>query len=115
MDGVVDTIQRRVDAFGITEPVIQRFGEDRVLVQMPGAGDTNIEVVFQDSVAEVQLQEGLSTIGLDQAKIVRLNDQPVVNGVLMGIPGLSEDSSEEIRVGLGDLAVSYTHLRAHET
>tara|TARA_B100001750_G_C15517304_1_gene608343 strand:- start:1037 stop:3673 length:2637 start_codon:yes stop_codon:yes gene_type:complete len=103
MDGVVDTIQRRVDAFGITEPVIQRFGEDRVLVQMPGAGDTNIEVVFQDSVAEVQLQEGLSTIGLDQAKIVRLNDQPVVNGVLMGIPGLSEDSSEEIRVGLGDL------------
>ncbi len=103
MDGVVDTIQRRVDAFGITEPVIQRFGEDRVLVQMPGAGDTNIEVVFQDSVAEVQLQEGLSTIGLDQAKIVRLNDQPVVNGVLMDIPGLSEDSSEEIRVGLGDL------------
>lgn len=102
MDGVVDTIQRRVDAFGITEPVIQRFGEDRVLVQMPGAGDTNIEVVFQDSVAEVQLQQGLSTIGLDQATFFRLDDQPVINGVLMNIPGLSEDSAEEIRVGLGD-------------
>ena len=102
MDGVVDTIQRRVDAFGITEPVIQRFGEDRVLVQMPGAGDTNIQVVFRDSVAEVQLQQGLSTIGLDQATIVRLNDQPVVNGVLMNIPGLSGDSAEEIRVELGD-------------
>ena len=104
MDGVVDTIQRRVDAFGITEPIIQRFGEDRVLVQMPGAGDTNIEVVFQDSVAEVQLQQGLSAIGLDQATIVRLNDQPVFNGVLMTIPGLSEDSSDEIRVELGDSA-----------
>jgi preprotein translocase subunit SecD len=39
MSGVVDTIKRRVDAFGVTEPVIQRMGDDRLLVQLPGVGN----------------------------------------------------------------------------
>ena len=102
MDGVVDTIKRRVDAFGITEPVIQRFGEDRVLVQMPGAGDTNIEVVFKGSVSEDRLQQVLSDLGLDKATTLRLDDQPVMNGFLINIPGLSDDSIEEIRIELKD-------------
>ncbi|MCS7206481.1 MAG: protein translocase subunit SecD [Dehalococcoidia bacterium] len=36
MEGVVRTIERRVNAFGVTEPVIQQMGSNRVLVQLPG-------------------------------------------------------------------------------
>ena len=35
----IETIRRRVDAFGTTEPSIQREGRSRVLVQVPGVQD----------------------------------------------------------------------------
>ena len=35
----IETIRRRVDAFGTTEPSIQRQGRNRVLVQVPGITD----------------------------------------------------------------------------
>ena len=35
----IETIRRRVDAFGTTEPSIQREGANRVLVQVPGIQD----------------------------------------------------------------------------
>jgi protein-export membrane protein SecD len=35
----IETIRRRVDAFGTTEPSIQREGGSRVLVQVPGISD----------------------------------------------------------------------------
>ena len=35
----VETIRNRIDAFGVTEPVIQRQGERRIVVQLPGVDD----------------------------------------------------------------------------
>jgi protein-export membrane protein SecD len=35
----IETIRRRVDAFGTTEPSIQREGRNRILVQVPGIQD----------------------------------------------------------------------------
>jgi len=32
----LETIRNRIDQFGVTEPVIQRQGEDRILIQLPG-------------------------------------------------------------------------------
>jgi preprotein translocase subunit SecD len=33
------TIQKRIDKYGVTEPVIQKMGDDRILVQLPGFTD----------------------------------------------------------------------------
>jgi len=33
------TIQKRIDTYGVTEPIIQKLGEDRILVQLPGFTD----------------------------------------------------------------------------
>jgi preprotein translocase subunit SecD len=35
----VETIRNRIDAFGVAEPVIQRQGERRIVVQLPGVDD----------------------------------------------------------------------------
>jgi preprotein translocase subunit SecD len=35
----IETIRRRVDALGTTEPTIQRHGKDRILLQVPGLND----------------------------------------------------------------------------
>ncbi|MBI3953829.1 MAG: protein translocase subunit SecD [Chloroflexi bacterium] len=36
--GAKEVIERRINALGVTEPVVQTQGEDRVLVQLPGVG-----------------------------------------------------------------------------
>ncbi len=39
LSAVIEKIQRRVNEYGATEPVIQRMGVDRILVQLPGEKD----------------------------------------------------------------------------
>jgi preprotein translocase subunit SecD len=41
MDGVLSTIERRINAFGVAEPIVQRMGDKRLVVQLPGV--RNIE------------------------------------------------------------------------
>jgi protein-export membrane protein SecD len=41
IEASIETIRRRVDAFGTTEPSIQRQGRNRVLVQVPGIEDVD--------------------------------------------------------------------------
>ncbi len=40
IDQSIEIVRRRVDEFGTTEPTIQRQGDRRILVQVPGIGDT---------------------------------------------------------------------------
>jgi protein-export membrane protein SecD len=39
IEASIETVRRRIDAFGTTEPTIQRQGLDRILVQVPGISD----------------------------------------------------------------------------
>src|SRR5690606_695999 len=40
IDQNIATLRNRVDEVGVAEPVIQRQGDDRVVVQLPGVQDT---------------------------------------------------------------------------
>ena len=46
MTGAENIIRKRVNALGTTEPLIQRLGDDRIVVQLPGAGGTTVEATF---------------------------------------------------------------------
>jgi preprotein translocase subunit SecD len=54
MDADVTAIKNRIDAFGVTEPVIQRQGDDRILVQLPGISDVDRakDVIGQTAILE---------------------------------------------------------------
>lgn len=39
MEQSIQTIRSRIDQFGVTEPTIQKQGEDRILIQLPGLSD----------------------------------------------------------------------------
>ncbi|HVK58197.1 MAG TPA: protein translocase subunit SecD [Candidatus Kapabacteria bacterium] len=43
IDQAIEVLRRRVDAFGVAEPIIQRAGEDSILVQLPGLSEAEIE------------------------------------------------------------------------
>lgn len=45
MAGLRDVIERRINIFGVSEPVIQIQGQDRLLVELPGV--TNVEQAIQ--------------------------------------------------------------------
>jgi len=43
MNGVVKVIMNRINPLGVTEPVIERQGEDRIVVQLPELSVTDVE------------------------------------------------------------------------
>lgn len=75
MDGALDIINRRVNLFGTDEPIIQRFGDDRIIVQLPGAGGSVTEVSFLQPVPEAADAETLRSVlvaaGFDDVEIDR--------------------------------------------
>ena len=46
MEGVISIISRRVNLFGTEEPIVQQFGDDRIIVQLPGASGSVTDVEF---------------------------------------------------------------------
>ncbi|MFC1920783.1 protein translocase subunit SecD [Chloroflexota bacterium] len=43
MDGAIAILQNRVNPLGVTEPVIQKLGSDRILVELPGLSISDTE------------------------------------------------------------------------
>ena len=65
MEGVLSIISRRVNLYGTEEPIVQRFGADRIIVQLPGAGGSVITAQF-DSDADLS-PETLQTVTARQS------------------------------------------------
>jgi protein-export membrane protein SecD len=56
-DRAMEIIRNRVDEFGVAEPLIQREGEDRIAVQLPGLTDRQraIELIGKTALLEFKL------------------------------------------------------------
>ncbi|MBD3177634.1 MAG: protein translocase subunit SecD [Armatimonadia bacterium] len=54
IERVREIMQRRVDGFGLTEPIIQTQGDRRIIVEIPGTTPENIEDVL-DEPADLKL------------------------------------------------------------
>lgn len=66
IDQAVETLRSRVDAFGVTEPLIQRSGENRIILQMPGVSDINAVKRVVGRLAKLEfrlLPKGASGVG----------------------------------------------------
>jgi preprotein translocase subunit SecD len=64
MEGVISIISRRVNAFGTDDPIVQQFGDDRLIVQLPGASGSVTEVKFTEPVEIEQINALLTQRGL---------------------------------------------------
>jgi protein-export membrane protein SecD len=69
MEGVIKTIERRVNSFGVAEPIIQMMGGDRILVQLPGVGITKATVSFQEDVQIDAIRNVLAPLERSDANI----------------------------------------------
>ena len=69
MEGVLDIINRRVNLFGTEEPIIQRFGDDRIIVQLPGASGSITRVKFLDQVSLAEVLAVVEAMDLRETAV----------------------------------------------
>ena len=70
MDGVLDIISRRVNLYGTEEPIVQRFGDDRIIVQLPGASGSVVTVRFSDAADVGKLDSVVNGRGYGDTEVV---------------------------------------------
>jgi preprotein translocase subunit SecD len=51
------TIQKRIDKYGVTEPVIQQLGDDRIVVQLPGFTDIDAAKSLVEQTGFLEFKE----------------------------------------------------------
>ncbi len=58
VDRAMEVLRSRIDQFGVAEPLIQRQGEDRIVIQLPGLTDRQraLELI---AIAHPDFREGL--------------------------------------------------------
>lgn len=71
-----DIIRNRVDEFGVAEPIIQKQGTDRILVQLPGVQDPDraLQLIGRTALLEFKLVEDRDPLELDQL-VAQVRDQ----------------------------------------
>lgn len=64
MNRVVKILENRVNAMGLTEPVIQREGKNRIIVELPGVKDPDkaIDVLGKTAMMEFKDEDGNATL-----------------------------------------------------
>ena len=59
IEGVVDVISRRVNAFGVTEPLIQQSGTNEIIIQLAGITDIEEAIILIGGTAQLDFRECL--------------------------------------------------------
>ncbi len=106
MEGVLSTIQRRVNALGTTQPMIQTLGDDQVVIQLPGVGGFSIEVTFRSTdelVAQVVI--ALSEMGHTG---IAVQPSPGNRYAISMDEGLAQEEVDDLESLVGTLAPGAT-------
>lgn len=87
VDQSLETIRNRIDQFGVSEPVIQRQGEQNILIQLPGIQDPERakEIIGKTALLEFKLVD--DTANVDEAL---RNGPPPGDEILYGYGGKGE-------------------------
>jgi preprotein translocase subunit SecD len=67
IDQSIQIVERRVNELGTVEPLIQRQGTDRILVQVPGLGDPSRLITILGQTAKMDFRMVDATISPEQA------------------------------------------------
>ncbi|AFY47289.1 protein-export membrane protein, SecD/SecF family [Nostoc sp. PCC 7524] len=93
LDGVKKVVEGRINGLGVSEPVIQTVGTDKILVQLPGVNDpeqaervlggtAQLEFRQQKPNTETQLfafQQSRAQLKVQQEELRKSNDQAAIN------------------------------------
>jgi preprotein translocase subunit SecD len=69
----IETLRNRIDQFGVAEPLLQRVGEKRIQLQMPGETDSTKVKNLVGKVAKLEFR--LAPASPTQSNVVTIKDQ----------------------------------------
>ncbi len=65
--GVVEVIRRRIDALGVTEPVIQKTRDNsRIIIELPGVKNVDEAISLIGETAQLEFREGIVGESIDE-------------------------------------------------
>jgi len=114
LDRALKVVRTRIDEFGVSEPVVQKVGDDRIIVELPGIDDPErAEQVVQKS-AFLQFMITDETNALERA-LPRLDQiAKDAGGAATGVPSATTDSGSK-QSGLEKLFTKDTGARTADS
>jgi len=104
LDLALTVLRKRIDEFGVAEPLIQKVGDDRIVVELPGVRDPNRAKAIVQRTAALEFRITDETSALDKA-------MPAMDRVLrqLGVkagPGQTTDESAVSELLGGDTSAA---------
>ncbi len=113
----ISTLSKRVNELGVAEPVIQRQGADRIVVQLPGVQDVSRakDIIGRTATLEVRMVDDSVRRGTEDAATVPVGSElfkvgkgapvvlykdPVITGDYISNAGASFDQNQQPAVGI---------------
>jgi protein-export membrane protein SecD len=75
MSRTVTTIKKRIDKYGVTEPVIQQVGDDRVMVQLPGFTDIDAAKSLVEQTGFLEFREVETDVSIQPVTLADYLDE----------------------------------------
>jgi preprotein translocase subunit SecD len=113
IDNALKVVRNRIDEFGVSEPVVQKAGNDRIIVELPGIDDPQRaqDVVQKSAFLEFQITDETQALEKALPRIdAALKDTKLA--VAPGAPAATRDTSN---AGLQSLFTTDTSKKADST
>jgi SecD/SecF fusion protein len=95
----LEVIRRRVDALGVAEPALQRSGERRIIVELPGVADPDEALAVIGRTAQLVFRPVLGVEPSLDATTTTTGGTPDISSSLEGEAVLPDEDGGPIRLG----------------
>ena len=108
IDLALTVLRKRIDEFGVTEPVIQKVGEDRIVVELPGVDDPvrAKQIVQRSAFLEFKITDETDALGRALPAMDRALRGLGVTGGTPGAPSVAAGPSAVQQLLGGDSAAA---------
>jgi preprotein translocase subunit SecD len=113
----ISTLSKRVNELGVAEPIIQRQGADRIVVQLPGVQDVSRakDIIGRTATLEVRMVDETVRRGMEETAVIPLGSElfkvgkgapvilmkdPVITGDYISNAGASFDQNQQAAVSI---------------
>src|SRR5688500_120292 len=101
LDRALTVLRTRIDQFGVVEPIIQRVGDDRITVELPGVNDEQraLDIVRKQAFLEFQITDKTNAL---ERVIPRLDDivRKHKPAAAAAQPGTASDTARNALAGI---------------
>ena len=122
LEGALKVVRNRIDQFGVSEPLVQRAGNDRIIVELPGIDDPQRaqEVVQKSAFLQFQITDKTQALERAFARIDAAVKQAggakaVTRAPAGTAPAVQSDSAAAAAAGLQSLFTKDTTKKATDS